>query len=399
VRDDPIALLERELLDAAHRRAVPMDEPSHEPRGPWPHASRPARRRSSLGAFAAVALAGAAVAVALGALVSLHGRSASTPNRPSAAAQPSSRQQLIDILGVLRRPQTPADLRILSQLTPPPPFFGTPDRSLIRFATTTPWGERLYFVPTTARRAGKRIEQLSEFSTQGGGGAGTPASIEAGQEIGTEGGGGIRGTRVTLVVPDGVAKVEFVLPRQPIPGQYGAPIYPHSLAVTTAVHGNVAAVQVDRQSGIPFPMIWYGADGHVVKRIGNLAGVNRVVPTPQPGPETALSRAAERDPSTPNRVWVTPRVGGPHTKFIVHFRVLLNNVDYSYRLSGTRCPGITPAGGGGGGIDDLRGRIWSDGIDAIQGQAWCPGTYRLSVAVMGREHASPFGTATFTVIR
>lgn len=404
MRDDPIALLERELVDAAHRRAVVLDEPdtsSHEPRGPWPYASRPARRRSSLGAFAAVALSGAAVAVALGALVSLHGRSAaSTPNRPPApAATSSSRRQLIDILGVLRRPQTPADLRILSQLTNVPVQVGTPDRPLIRYATTTPWGEKLYFVPTSAVMGGRRVEELSVLSSQGGSGGARVAEIEAGQEIGTQGGAGIRGTRVTVVVPDGVASVKLILPRQPLPGQYGAPIYPHSLAVTTPVHGNVAAVQVGRQSGIPFPMIWYGADGHVVKRIGNLAGANRVLPTPKPGPETALSRAAERDPSTPNRVWVTPRVGGPHTKFMVHFRVLLNNVDYSYRLSGTRCPGITPAGGGGGGADDLRGRIWSDGIDAIQGQAWCPGTYRLSVAVMGRANASPFGTATFKVIR
>jgi hypothetical protein len=346
-------------------------------------------------------LSGAAVAVALGALVSLHGRpAASTQARPSVpAASSSSRQQLIDILGVLRRPQTPADLRILSQLTPPSPMFGTPDRSLIRFATTTPWGERLYLVPTMLVSGGRRVERLSLFSTQGGGGAGTAADIEAGDGIGTEGGGGIRGTRVTVVVPDGVAKVALVLPRQPLPGQYGAPIYAHSVAVTAVVHGNVAAAQVDRQSGIPFPMIWYGPAGQVVKRIGNLAGANRVVQTPQPGPETALSRAAERDPSTPNRVWVTPSVGGPNTKFTVHFRVLLNNADYSYRLSGTRCPAITPSGGGGGGTDDLRGRIWSDSIDAVQGQTWCPGTYHLSVAVMGRGNASPFGTATFTVKR
>jgi hypothetical protein len=404
VRDDPIALLERELLDAAHRRAVAVDErdaSSHEPRGPWPLASRPARRRSSLGAFAAVALSGAAVAVALGALVSLHGRSASTPSRPAPpAASSSPRRQLTDILGVLRRPQMPADLRILSHLTPPPPFFGTPDRSLIRFATTTPWGEKLYFVPMTAVTGGRQVERLSVFSTEGGGGAGTPALIEAGQEIGTEGGGGIRGTRLTLVVPDGVVKVAFVLPRQPSPEQYGAPVYPHSQTLTVPVHDNVAAVQVARS--IPagqLPMIWYGSDGHVVKRIGDVAGVNRVVATPKPGPETPLSRAAERDPSTPNRVWVTPRVGGRDTIFKVHFRLLLNGADYSYRLSGTKCPAITVNGGDGGGTNDLRGRIWTDQVGAVAGQAWCPGTYRLSVSIMGRAAASPFGTASFTVKR
>lgn len=409
MRDDPITLLERELVDAARRRAVVLDEregSSHEPRGPWP-ALRPARRRSSLGALGAVAASALAVVVALGAVVALHGRTSSSPPRPPAhATSSSSRQQLIDILGVLRRPQTPADLRILSQLTPPPPFFGTPDRSLIRFATTTPWGEKLYFVPTTEGTAGRQAERLSEFSTQGGGGGGTAARIEAGQEIGTEGGGGIRGTRVTVVVPDGVAKVAFVLPRQPNPEQYGAPVYSHSLAVTVPVHDNVVAVQIDRSIPAgPLPMIWSAADGHVIKQIGDVAGANRVVPTPQPGPETALSRAAERDPSTPNRVWVTPRVGGPHTIFKVHFQVLLNNADYSYRLSGTKCPAITLNGGDGGGTNDVRGRIWSDQVDAVDGQSWCPGTYHLSVATMGGERRvvtyppRPFGTATFKVKR
>jgi hypothetical protein len=123
-----------------------------------------------------------------------------------------------------------------------------------------------------------------------------------------------------------------------------------------------------------------------------------------PGPETPLSRAAERDPSTPNRVWVTPSTGGPDTTFVLHFRVLLNDADYNYQLSGTHCPAITANGGGGGGSTDLRGRIWSDGLDAVAGQTWCRGTYHLSATVMdlGRygmlEYpAKPFGTATFTV--
>ena len=408
MREDPITLLERELVDAARRRAGVADEregSSHEPRGPWP-ALRPARRRSSLGAVAAiVASALAVVVVALGAVVALHGRTSSTATRPPAhAASSSSRQGLIDILAVLRRPQTPADLRILSQLAHLPPFIGTADRSLVRFASTTPWGEKLYFVPMTAREGGRRVERLSVFSLQGGGGANTAGRIEAGQEIGTEGGGGIRGTRVTVVVPDGVAKVAFVLPRQPNPQQYGAPVYSHSLTVTVPVRDNVVAVQVDRSipQG-PLPMIWSAADGQVIKLIGDVAGANRVVPTPQPGPETALSRAAERDPSTPNRVWVTPRVGGPHTIFKVHFRVLLNNADYSYRLFGTKCPAITVNGGDGGGTNDLRGRIWSDQVDAVDGQSWCPGTYHLSVATMGGQRRvvtyppRPFGTATFKV--
>ncbi len=153
-------------------------------------------------------------------------------------------------------------------------------------------------------------------------------------------------------------------------------------------------------------MIWYSADGQAIKRIGNFANVNRVIPPPKPGPETPLSRAAERDPSPSNPVWVTPAVGGPHTNFVLHFRVLLNDADYRYRLTGTSCPAITVNGGSGGGAMDLRGRIWSDVVDAAQGQTWCPGTYHLSATVMDlgrhgmlKHPVAPFGTATFTVHR
>jgi hypothetical protein len=206
-------------------------------------------------------------------------------------------------------------------------------------------------------------------------------------------------------VPDGVASVVFVLPRQSAGVENGAPIYKHSLRLAVAVHDNVAAVQIHRQccNGQP-PMIWYAADGHVIKRIGNFSTTNRVIAPPKAGPETALSRAVEHDPSTPNRVWVTPRTGGPHTPFMVHFRVLLNDASYQYTFSGTRCPQFTFPGGTGGGTNDLRGRSWSDPLAAVQSQALCPGTYRVSVTVtdLGRygalmHPAHPFGTATFTV--
>jgi hypothetical protein len=62
---------------------------------------------------------------------------------------------------------------------------------------------------------------------------------------------------------------------------------------------------------------------------------------------------------------------------------------------------------GGGGIRGTRitvvvpgrGRIWSVQVGPVVGQAWCPGTYHLSVAIMGRREARAFGTATFTVRR
>jgi len=226
----------------------------------------------------------------------------------------------------------------------------------------------------------------------GGGCCATAGDIATYGDMSTEGAGrsfagGSSRTRFTVLVPDGVATVEFVL-RHP---------------VTVPVHANVAAAQVDQGccSGA-VPMIWRASNGRVIKQIGG--ALPRAATPPRPGPETAVSRAAERDPSTPNRVWVTPSVGGPHTVFKVHFQVLLNDADYGYHLSGTSCPAITVSGGDGGGTQDLRGRIWSDAVDALAGQTWCPGTYHLSATIMDlgrygnlKRPARPFGTATFTV--
>ena len=403
MHDDPVAVLERELVQAARRRVVVIDESagSQEPRGPWQPGRRPARRRSSLGAFAAVVLAGVAVVVAFGALVSLRGH---TPARPASSPHPVAavpgRRQLIDILGVLRRPQTKADLSPWVQRALRVSPFGAPDVALIRRAGVTPWGSGIVLIPTKpsggrfpAFRA--RSQEGIDFEVDGGGSCcATASDIATYGDVAIGGAGrsfagGSTQTRFTVLVPDGVATVQFVMPHPPDP--------------VATVHENAAAVQVSQgccTGGVP--MIWRAADGHVVNRVGGAEP--RVAAPARPGPETALSRAAERNPSTPNRVWVTPSAGGPHTHFKVHFQVLLNDADYSYALSGTRCPGITLNGGGGGGTNDVRGRIWSDAVDAVAGQTWCPGTYHLSATIMDlgrygnlKHPARPFGTATFTV--
>lgn len=402
MHDDPIAVLERELVAAARRRVVVIDERagSQEPRGPWPSAPRPARRRGSMGAFAAVVLTGVAVVVALGALMSLHGHA---PARHASTSHPAAavpgRRELIDILGVLRRPQTKADLSPWVQQALRGGPFGAPDVALIRRVGVTPWGSGIVLIPTKPS-AGRfpfpaRTQEGIDLEVDGGGGCCATASIiEASGDMSIDGAGrafagGSTQTRFTVLVPDGVATVQFLMPHPPDP--------------VARVQGNVAAVQVSQgccTGGVP--MIWRTANGQLIKRVGGVSP--RVGVPPRPGPETALSRAAERNPSTPNRVWVTPAAGGTHTNFMVHFRVLLNDADYSYVLSGTRCSAITVSGGGGGGTNDLRGRIWSDNVDAVAGQTWCPGTYHLSVAIMdlGRHGslklpARPFGSATFTV--
>lgn len=415
--------LERQLIRAAERATETHQQQA---------GGRSAHARTVADGFALVMAAAVTIVIGVGALILLGSHKPLTAGR----AGTPGRQQLTAILGVLRRPQTKADLnqKVLSQLPSGLAFQGKPDLPLVRFATTTPWGERLYFVPIkplTAQQLASlqhrfphlaardlanlrtQGETLSVFSSQGGGGASTVATIQAGKAMAFEGAGrafagGATRTKLILVVPDGVAKVQFVLPRQPQPGVPGTHIYPSSNNVTVRVHDNIAAAEVPRNlPGVAVPMIWYSPNGAVLHRFGNLAAVNRVVAPPQPGPETQQSRAAERNPSTPNRVWVTPVVGGPHTKFLLHFRVLLNGADYHYRLTGTRCPAITLNGGdGGGGALGLRGRIWTDAVDAVDGQTWCPGTYHLSATVMDlgshgslTHPATAFGTATFTVRR
>ena len=422
----------RSSLVAAAERAA--EAPAEDP--PVSGATRP--RRWPMAGLRSIPVAlGVVVAVGIAVLALTQIRHRSTTHRtvPTTTHAIAGRQALLDTLGVLRRPQAPADLdsRVLSrELGTPDPFAGRPDRALIRRATTTPWGSPVFIVPTfapsTARiraafpgqhmpaklvRALTRTgETVTEVDASGAAGRSSAAGIRAGDALTIEGAGrsfagGSTQTRLVVIVPDGVAWIAFVVPRQVDPSSLSAPIYPHSLTADAMVHSNVAAVQVPREvvNG-QAPMIWYAADGNVVKRIGNLAAVNRVVPPPNPGPETAQSRAAERDPSTPDRVWVTPAAGGPDAHYTLHFRILLNDADYAFHVSGTRCSQVTVLGGQGSGTRDIRGRIFAANLDAVQGQTWCPGTYRVSVSVMdlGRagtlnHTAKPFGTTTFTVRR
>jgi hypothetical protein len=439
MRDDPLAMLERELVGAARRRAEGrLVAPSSAPRR--------ARLAWSLGWLVTAAVAGASVVLAVGAVVLLGGHTA----RPSSSHGGSSRQQLIEILGVLRRPQTPADrnptlLRELGRSGPALALLGgTPDIPLIRLAGVTPWGQKVFVVPLkppTAQSLARTLRRFPHFprslahlmlshraagetvelSAGGGGGPVSAAQIEASGAALLEGapGGapkrdpGLQApARGFVLVPDGVAKVAVLLPRQDIPGD---PAYAHPLTVEIPIHDNVGWFEVNRyMDDVGFEhMIWYGPSGQVVKRIGYPADLNRVVKPPTPTPETALSRRAERDPSTPNQVTAVPSSGGPHTTFTFRFRLLLNGASYQFRFSGpggAGCAGNTQArvgGGVGGGPDDIRGQVFGESFRPPTGApsqtAWCPGTYRVSVSAFhipgphsGRTYP-PFGTATFTV--
>jgi hypothetical protein len=335
---------------------------------------------------------------------------------------------LIDELAPLRRPQTVAERAVARTLNrqamPFAEFYGTPDRGLVRYATTTPWGARLYLVPVTPwtprqmqARFGKRartappVEDVVVYSPR------DKVNLVLGNagrvRDGTVGIAGGRpaepSSNITWgfdLVPDGVAKEELVLPRQPGGRQYGYPIYPSVGRVTVPVHGNIAAYRTPRLLGAGEARLWYGVDGHVIRRFGSLAAARRVVPVHGPAPETAKSRAAERDPSTPNPVTITPTVGGPTTAFRLHFRALLNGAIYGISWSGPRCPGLRfpPGISGRPGTVLLRGDLVSTTL-----RPSCSGTYRVFVRVTGlnpigtlrpvgrKISAKPFGSATLTL--
>lgn len=245
----------------------------------------------------------------------------------------ASRRALIDQLAPLRRPQTAAERALARTLTPDDvPYYyinETIDRRLVRYATTTPWGDRIYLVPvapwssTRARRAGGSahlppVEGIVVYSRQSGVWAsGTAARIRqgaAGSTWETIKHGVTRGEYSLDLVPDGVTKVSWVLPQQPGSAEHGWPTYPRVGHLTATVHGNVVAAESPR-FGRTEVETWYAADGHIVRRVGGGAAAPPLVPVIGPGPETAKSRAAEQNPSTPNRRSVTPALGGQHTHF------------------------------------------------------------------------------------
>ena len=360
-------------------------------------------------------------------------RATTTGKRPTWTQRlEASRRALIEELAPLRRLQTPAERTFAQTLnrheSPFEEFYGAPDRSLVRYATTTPWGERLYLVPITPwtprqihARAGPSVhaapasENIVAYSRSRGEAAfGYAARIRQGtsgaSEAGTISHGIWKTTRLFALVPDGVAKVTWVLPRQPGGSTYGYPTYRRLGYLTATVHGNVAAAATSRQLGSRWVMIWYAAHGHPLRRFGSIAAARRIVAVNQPGPQTAKTRAAQRDPSTPNHVWVTPAAGGAHTVFVLHFRVLLEDASYAFRVQGPSCPGYQFAGGYSqptGPRGNQRGDLLNARLVVFPHRTLCRGTYRVSARVNGLEpigpkpgrkiNAKPFGSTTFTV--
>lgn len=251
MRDDPVDLLERELLGAARRMgaAIPAAAPAPAPPRPG---------------WSAVALAGSAIVVflvAAVALVGLHGHTI-TPATPGIRPAPQG-IQLRSVLGVLRRPQTAADRRALRRShvgERAGPALGTKiDLASGRLATVTPWHAPVLVALVRSVHDQRRGPDLLLSTGIGAGCCSSAGDVAASGDVSYEIHSGPPAvTRIYAVVPDGVARVAFHAAMMK-----GG----RRRAISATVHGNVAAAQTPGPccaGWSPF-MTWYAADGRVIK--------------------------------------------------------------------------------------------------------------------------------------
>jgi hypothetical protein len=257
------------------------------------------RHRRERGVIAAAAVAAAVVAAIV--LQSVGGggsrpASASVAGRPGAQLavlascatsqtkelQGAPSQSLLSILGVLRRPATPADAL--------PPAF---QHNLLRGFTRAVYvnyirrarvigGVSYYIYPAVVGGCGQPThEGIRDLATHvplghgiygsvGGGGA-TTADIEDGRDLVTGPPGSSQSCTITMVVPDGVASVTLRFPAGPANGFRKNVISP-AATVTTNPVGSLVAVKVPRSGGTigQATMTWRAANGHVIKTFSRL---------------------------------------------------------------------------------------------------------------------------------
>ena len=234
---------------------------------------------------------GAAVAVALGvALIVLlaGGQNGASVKSSGSSTIPAAARPLTRMLAVLRRPASPADRAVESVLRGQ-----NVDLSLVRLAAVTPWGGQVVLAPESGHpddALGIYVMSSSGF----GGSRATADQIEAGQAWTGEGSGvgpsgRWRGIRLIVAVPDGVAKVAFLLePEQRFGSRWTAYAPLHPSTVTVPVHNNIAFVQVKQYCCGELPVMrWYAPDGKLIKGTGNPAGAV-VKPSAAGGPAINL---------------------------------------------------------------------------------------------------------------
>jgi hypothetical protein len=257
--------------------------------GSWATRRAPLKRGRWIAAAGTFTVAIAILVAVAGASASSLSRAACVPSvTPGKRLQGAPSQSLLSILGVLRRPVTPAD--VLPPAIETNVLRGGFGRDIfvryIRRARVIA-GSSYYIYPVLIARCGQLahdgIMDLAThidlghgtFGSDGGGGE-TAAAIEQGQGVGTgppgiSGQSGTSGT-IDMVIPDGVASVTLRYPAGRASG-YSPKISP-AFTVTTSPVNNLLIVSVPRSSGggaiQRVTMIWRAADGHVIKTFSRL---------------------------------------------------------------------------------------------------------------------------------
>jgi hypothetical protein len=258
----------------ARLRARALDEPAQrEPvkagfRRRWPRL----RSAGTVGVSAALALGVGALAVVLIGHRAAPGPGGASVGHAAPAGGPwTSYGQLRASFAVLRRAQTAAD-RGWQPPRPRPigPASPVPVPGSSRLATTLSDGSQIFMAvarfhtfPVTAGRFTYSlvVGLVRDHRTLGS----MFCDLDAECRSGPFPLGAARPSTVWLsVVPDRVARVRWVFPRQNV---YRTETYPGVFALNVLPSGNVAAAPVPRDSSFqPALVAWYGADGSVISR-------------------------------------------------------------------------------------------------------------------------------------
>ncbi len=217
-------------------------------------------------------------AVPAGRLPSKTARSSPAACGHGGALQGAPNRSLLSILGVLRRPATTADAR--SGIAAGG-FISGVFVHYIRLARVV-YGSPYYVYPGVVGGCGtgetphQGIMELARNVDLGhglmggtGGGGATAAKIERGQDASSGPPGSSTSSTITMVVPDGVAKVTLDYPAGRASG-YSPKISP-AFTITTAPVGNLVVVTLPRSNPLQQgTIIWRSADGRVIRRFHGL---------------------------------------------------------------------------------------------------------------------------------
>jgi hypothetical protein len=266
------------------------------------------RQGSAIASGLPVAFAVAVVVLVVAvALISFRHSGTRSPSSAVPTSVRTSRQELTRLLGVLRRPQTKADLdaRLLTGASLRPAFnrlagawrYPTLDRSLVRVVNVPAWHAKIAIDPATyqpSRSSAQRAEGVDLSMWIGSAPTAPPASYTGSglrpytaatvRDHGLALSDATRGKTIILV-PDGVASVtlqpiRLTPPRIASGFQQPPAVQPGEFAsVTAAVHDNVAPFElklsvIDRhaRSLMTYFFVavaratWFDSKGHVIRQ-------------------------------------------------------------------------------------------------------------------------------------